>query len=148
MASQTKPSEICAILETIGAASLTAGTYNSTTWVEASDFQQYLGVFVGGLTAATGTLVFSLVQATDTAGTASKAISAATATITDDTFDDKQIMINLKTTDLDLANGFRFVGLQAVTATAATLGGAILMGFNPYHGPASDFNAAVLQVVN
>ena len=149
MANQKKFSEAIAIVENIGAASLTANTYNSTTWVDMKEFQRFAGVLVGGLTAATGTMVFSLVQATTTTGTSSKAIANCTAVITDDTFDDKQIIINGSAADLDLANGFRFVGLQIVTAVAATIAGAVLLGVYPYDGPASDSDHAdVAQIIN
>jgi hypothetical protein len=149
MANQKKFSEIVAVLERIAPASLTAATYNSTTWVEIDDFQKFAGVYMGGAVAAGGTMDFSLVQATDTAGTGSKAISNCTATQLGASDDDEDIIINCTAADLDLANGFRFVGLEITTATAATIAGAYLLGVYPYNGPASDNdNASVTQIVN
>ena len=149
MANQKKGSEIIAVLENIPAQDLTTATYNSTTWVKADKFQRYMGVFNGGALAASAVLDFSLVQATTSTGTSSKAIANCTATQLGAADDNKQIIINCTVADLDLANSFDFIGLEITTVATAALGAAILYGLYPFDGPASDNDHAdVDEIVN
>jgi hypothetical protein len=141
-----KPAEVAAVVAALDPASLTANTYY-TDWVLADDFEQYMGVVLVGAIASTGTCDIALSQATDGSGTGAKDIVAATQLTQAGTDSNKQVVLQCRADQLDLAGGFRYIAVEVVTATAATIGGAALIGFNPKYGPAKDYDIASVDEI-
>lgn len=143
-----KPSEQIALLQTVSPQSLAAGTLN-TSCIDVSKFHTLLAVIDTGVLGASATVDFSLDQAKDTSGTGVKAITGKAITqIVKATGDDKQAVINLRTSELDVEGGFDCVRMKLVVGTAASLVGARLYGIGPRYLPASDYNpASVVQIV-
>lgn len=142
----TKPSERAAIVATIDPASLTANTYVSD-WVDASKFDNLMAVILLGAITANGTFNAKLIQSKAADGSnsidvPSKSVTQLTAAGTDS---NKQALINLRGDEL--TEGYRYVALSITTATAATIAGAAILGFNPNYGPASDYDLASVDEI-
>jgi hypothetical protein len=59
----------------------------------------------------------------------------------------KQALVNLKTSDLDYNNGFRWVRLSVTLATAGADFGAVVIGLDRRYGAATDGDAATVDEV-
>jgi hypothetical protein len=142
-----KPSEHAPLVAVLSPQSAT--TVQSTGYVD-------MGLFPGGILATvvvgalgSGTTVDAkLQQATTSAGAGvkdvtGKGITQLTQAGTDA---DKQVEINCRQDDLDIAGGFRWVRLTVTPATSTALIFACIRGFGALYGPAADLTT-VDQVV-
>lgn len=136
-----KPAEKAAVAATIDPASLSANTYVSD-WVDMADFEQVMAVILVGAISTNGTLDAKLRQATDASGTGAKDIAghAITQLTQAGTDSNKQVILQTRQDLLDVDGGFRYVALSLTTATAASIAGAVLLGFNPTYGPAYNYD--------
>lgn len=143
-----KPSELAAVVACIDPDAYTAAAYTSD-YVDMQDFQQVMAVLQVGTMATNSTVDFKLVQATDSSGTGVKDISGKAATqLTEAGSDsDKQVILQARGDELDVAGGFRYVAAIMTVATAASDAGAVLLGFGPQHGPASDYDLASVDEI-
>lgn len=143
------PSEIAAVVGTIDPDAYTAGTV-VTDYANMGQFESLMFVIAVGTMAATSTLDAVVQQATDSGGTGaknlttSKAITQLTAAGTDS---DKQVVINVRAEDLDLANDFDHCALSVTTATAAVDYGVVCLGFGARQLPASDNDLASVDEI-
>jgi hypothetical protein len=115
-----------------------ATTAQSTGWVNAGLYESLQAVLLLGALTTNATVDAKLEQATTSGGAgvkdvAGKAVTQLTEVGTDD---DKQVIINLKSEDLDVAGGFAFVRLTVTPATAAALIAGLLLGWDARYGPA------------
>lgn len=144
------PSEKAAIVATIDPDVLTAAAHSSD-YVDMSEFESLMCVVMAGTLGSSATFDCKLQQATDGSGTGlkditGKSITQLTQASPDDS--DKQAIINLRGEELDVSNGFRYVKAVLTVATASCDGGAVLIGFGPRNGPASDDDlASVAEIV-
>jgi hypothetical protein len=137
-----KPGEIVSILATYDPVSQAAATV-TTGWVDAGNLHSILAVLQTGIMGASGTLDAKLQQATSSAGAGAKDITGKAITqIVKASGDQKQALINLRTSELDVEGGFRYVRLSLTVGTAASLVSAALLGFNVRYEDASVFNQA------
>ena len=105
----------------------TSTQVNGSAYVDVSGFARFVAKFNVGAIASTGTLTVQVRQATSAAGAGVKALIASAALA--DTGDDQDIWLEFKAEDLDVDGGFKFVRLEIVAATAASIVGAELLGF-------------------
>lgn len=143
-----KFAERVAIAATIDPVSQGAGTV-TTGWVSMAQFHSLTALIQSGVLGASATLDAKLQQATSAAGAGAKDITGKALTqIVKASGDNKQATIDVRDTDLDVANGFAFVRLSITVGTAASLVSAVLFGNNPIYVPASAANqAGVVQQV-
>ena len=148
MFTNSKASEMLAILATIDPASQSAGSA-TTGWVSVANHHGLLAVVQTGVLGTLATVDAKLQQATDSTGAGAKDIAGRAITqIVKATGDNKQALINLKPEDLDTLNGFAFVRVALTVGVAASITGAQLLGVNPRFAPADSGNqAAVVQVI-
>ena len=148
MFTNSKASEMLAILATVDPASQSAGTA-TTGWVSVANHHGLLAVVQTGVLGTLATVDAKLQQATDSTGAGAKDVAGRAITqIVKATGDNKQALINLKPEDLDTVNGFGFVRVALTVGVAASISGAQLLGVNPRFAPADAGNqAAVVQVV-
>jgi len=148
MFTNSKASEMIAILATIDPASQSAGSA-TTGWVSVANHHGLLAVVQTGVLGTLATVDAKLQQATDSTGAGAKDVAGRAITqIVKATGDNKQALINLKPEDLDTVNGFGFVRVALTVGVAASITGAQLLGVNPRFAPADTGNqAAVVQVV-
>lgn len=123
-----------------------AGT-EVTPWLSLADFGAIQAVVSVGDMQATSTVDAKLEQATDSSGTGAKDITGKSATqFVAGTDDNKQSIINCRSEELDVANGFDYVRLSVTTATAASDSGGFVIGHNARYQPEADA-ASVKEVV-
>ena len=148
MFTNSKASEMLAILATIDPASQSAGTA-TTGWVSVANHHGLLAVVQTGVLGTLATVDAKLQQATDSSGAGAKDVAGRAITqIVKATGDNKQALINLKPEELDTLNGFGFVRVALTVGVAASITGAQLLGVNPRFAPADSGNqAAVVQVI-
>ena len=148
MFTNSKASEMLAILATIDPASQSAGTA-TTGWVSVANHHGLLAVVQTGVLGTLATVDAKLQQATDSSGAGAKDVAGRAITqIVKATGDNKQALINIKPEELDTVNGFGFVRVTVTVGVAASITGAQLLGVNPRYAPADAGNqAAVVQVI-
>ena len=148
MFTNSKASEMLAILATIDPASQAAGAISSG-WVSVANHLGFLAVVQTGVLGSSATVDAKLQQALDATGTGAKDITGrAIIQIVKATGDNKQALINVKPEDLDTVNGFGFVRVTVTVGAAASVTSAQLIGVNPRFAPADAANqAAVVQVI-
>jgi hypothetical protein len=136
---------IAAVLDPVSQA---AGTV-TTGWVPMSTFENVLAVLLVGAIGASATVDAKLQQASDGSGTGAKDISgkAITQLTKAGTDDNKQVLINVRSEELDVNNGFTHVRLSVTVATAACLISALMLGLDARYQPATQ-KATVDEVVS
>lgn len=142
------PSERAAIVGVIDPDVTAAGAV-STGWVAAKDFLNFMAIVFAGTLGSSATLDAKIEQATDSSGTGAKDVTgkAITQMTQAGTDSDKQAVINVKQADLDIANSFTHLRLTVTVATASSDAGAVLLGFDPTYGSASDYDAATVDEI-
>ncbi len=144
-----KGSEQLSILATLDPGNQAPGVAN-TGWVPLSTHHGLLALVQTGALATGATVDAKLQQAQDVSGTgakdvAGKAISQLTQASNGA---NRQALINLRSEELDVNNGFAYVRLVVTVAAAAANTSAQLMGVNPRLASAETANqAAVAQIV-
>ena len=143
-----RPSEQAAVVGNIDPDVYTAATY-LTAYVPAKNFNQFLAIIQAGTLGASATLDAKIVQATDASGTGSKDVTglAITQLTQAGTDSDNQALINVRADDLDIANSFTHLAISMTVGTATSDAGAVLLGFGPRYGPASDNDASTVDEI-
>lgn len=143
-----RASEQAAVVGIIDPDVTVASTVN-TIWMPAKDFHNFEAIVMVGTLGSSATVDALLEQATDGAGAGAKAITDKAITqLTDGGGDsDKQAIINLRPEELDVENDFTHFRLGVTVAVATSDVGAIVMGVNPHHGPASDNGLASVDEI-
>lgn len=123
----------------------TSTTVNGT-WVSCKNFKRFTAKCQVGAIAASGTFTFRVQQAKDGSGTGAKALKTSAALT--DTGDNQDIWLDFMAEDLDVDNGFDFVRIEAIAATAASVIAAELLGngdarYTPVTQPATLLTATV-----
>lgn len=121
----------------------------TTGWISAAAFASFLAIIMAGDLGASATVDAKIEQATSAAGAGAKDVAglAITQLTKAGTDDNKQALINIQQSDLDLANGFTYFRLSMTVATATSDAGAIVLGFNPRSGAATASDLATVDEV-
>jgi len=144
-----KGSEQLAILATVDPSNQAAGVANSG-WISLSGYHSLLALIETGVLATGSTVDAKLQQATDGNGTGAKDITGKAITQLTQAANgaSRQVLINLRSEELDVNAGFAYVRLVVTVGTAAAYTAAQLLGMNPRYEPADGANqSAVAQVV-
>lgn len=140
------PSENAAILAVTVPDSRTAGTVRSGD-ADMSKFESAMIIITVGEMAATSTLD-AVVHQADSAGANDKVLGTTKAitqlTATDD---NKQVVINVRAEEMDMANNFSNLNLNVTVANAAVDYGVVILGFNPRYAPASDNDVSTVDEI-
>lgn len=127
--------EIMQPLAKIDPASYT--TAQSTGWVAAEGHMRYAALIQVGAIASTGTFNAKLEAATSAAGAGAADITGKAITQLSDTGDNQLLMIDLSADEI---SGYSHIRLTLTPATAATIVGAVLVGYSPRYAPVSQTN--------
>lgn len=143
-----KASELVSILTAYAPASVSASTV-VTSYVPVANHHHLMALLQTGVMGSSGTIDAKIVQATDSSGTSSKDVTGKAITqIVKASGDGKQAIINVRSSDLDVAGGFNHIALSITVGTAASLLSAAILGLSDRFAPASADNATtVAQVV-
>lgn len=136
MSINTLPSSNAVLVGVIDPDAYGAGTVTSG-WISMQDKEAIQALISVGTMAATSTLDAKIEQATDSSGTGAKditgkAITQLTAAGTDS---DKQAVINVFDSELDIVNEFDHVRLSMTVAVAASDAGAVILSQAPVYYP-------------
>ena len=136
-------SERMAIVATIDPVDAATSAVNSD-YVDMSKFSRLMAVVMAG--AITGTIDGKLTESTDGSGGSEQDLTGKTITQLSATDDNKQGVINIH--ESELSAGFDFVRL-VLTPTGGTtnLAGAIILGGDASHEPASDSDLASVNSI-
>lgn len=109
-------------------------------WVHMGTYEAIQAIVMAGTLGSSATLDAKLEQATDSSGTGAKDISgkAITQLTQAGTDSDKQAIINCRSEELDVANGFDYVRLSITVGTAPSDGAGLVLGHYPRYAPATD----------
>ncbi len=153
------PSEVAAVVATIDPDAYAHGAQNSD-WVDMADFESLMAVLSIGTFPDTGsTMDFKLQQATSSGGAGVKDITSKAITQIasgSPIVSDVQAIINVRASELDVNNSFQFVRAVATGADSSSPAdspasttdyGAVLLGFGPRYGPASDNDLATVAEI-
>lgn len=132
------PSERVAVVGVIDPDAYTANTY-VTAFAPVAKFRRFQAIIMAGTLGTNATVNAKLRRATDASGTSAEDITGAAITELTEagTDSDKQVIINYDTQGEE-GNAKDFIGLSVTIGTATSDLGAILLGFDPFHQPASD----------
>lgn len=136
--SNIKPNDRCTLVGVIDPDANTAATY-LTGAVDMANFESVMAVVFAGDLGTSATIDAKLVQATTSGGVykdvTGKAITQLTQAGTDD---NKQAIINCRSDELDVANGYRYVKLSMTVAVATSDSGAAIFGLDARYQPPTD----------
>ena len=141
-------SENVAVVGNVDPDAYAAGTY-TTGWIAAKNFEHFLAIVQVGTLGASATVDAKLQQASDAAGTGAKDITgkAITQLTQAGTDDDKQVLINLRPSEMDMDNNFSHFRLSITVATAASDVGGIVLGVDPLFAPANNTDASSVDEI-
>ena len=113
-----------------------ASTVNGA-WVSMAEFTEAAAIIVVGAMGVSSTLDAKLQQATDATSSGAKDITGKAITqLTEASADgDEIVTIPLRAGEMDIANGFTHVRIQATSAVAAVDYGAVLVRGGAGHRP-------------
>lgn len=136
-----KPNEEATLLSCIDPDAYTAGTVVSA-WVHMGIWDAIQAIVMAGTLGASATLDAKLEQATDSGGTGAKDITgkAITQLTQAGTDSDKQAIINCRSDELDVANGFDYARLSMTIGTATSDAGGLVLGHSARYAPGTDAN--------
>ena len=141
-----KPSEQCAVLATIDPDAYTAAAYTSD-WCDIGKFKKLMAIVCAGTLGASATIDAVLQEATDSSGTGAANITGKAITQLTDagTDSDKQAILEIDAAEMSA--GFTHVAVKVTVATATSDMGAVVLGFEPRFGPASDNDLASVDEI-
>lgn len=133
-----KPSARATVAAVLNPVSQAAATV-TTGWVSMATYDAVLALLQVGALGASGTVDAKLQQASDSGGTGAKDITgkAITQLTKAGTDDNKQVAINCRSDELDVAGGFTHVRLSVTVGTAASLISAVILGMDARYQPAT-----------
>lgn len=142
------PNEQAVLAAIIDPDAYSASTVTSG-WVHMGTYEAIQAIVMAGTLGSSATLDAKLEQATDSSGTSAKDISgkAITQLTQAGTDSDKQAIINCRSEELDVANGFDYVRLSMTIGTATSDAGGLVLGHYPRYAPATDATT-VDEIVN
>ncbi len=144
-----KPSSRFVLMATIDPDVTVASTVTSD-WVSMEKFESAVGEVLMGTLGASATVNAKFEQASDSGGTGAKDVTDSD--ITEQTqagtdASDKQVIINIQSSALDVANSFNHIRLSVTVGVATSDMCATVHGCDPrYDNPATDL-ASVVEIV-
>lgn len=126
---------IAAVLDPISQAAATV----TTGWVSMATYDAICAILQTGALGTGATVDAKLEQATTSGGAGAKDITgkAITQLTEAGSKDNKQVVINCRADELDVAGGFAYVRLSVTVGTAASLINAVILGFDARYQPAT-----------
>lgn len=142
------PSDRVAVLGAIDPDANGAATY-TTGWIDMANWGSVMAIIMAGTLGTSATLDGKFEQAQDGSGTGAKDVAGSDITqlTKAGSDDDKQAVIQLFQSDLDLANAFTHVRLSMTVGTATSDVAALLLGLDARYGPASSSDAATVDEI-
>jgi len=148
MLPNVKINETEAILDLFAPISQGAATVNTPNWIYVGNLHALQARILTGVMSAGSTVAVTVNQATSSGGAGSKAISGKTLNLSQAGGNSGQAnTIDFRPQDLDTNNGYCYVQISAVVATAASLLAMELLGFaryEPVNASGASLNSAAV----
>lgn len=142
-----RPTETMALVGVINPSSKTAGTPDTTAWIKADQFANFLAVNQIGVLGSSATFNAKIEQATSAAGAGAKDVPGKAITaVLKASGDNTQEMIELRPDELDIQNGFFWFRLSQTHGTANGLSAGQVFGVGPRYAPPAQM-ATVTEIV-
>lgn len=118
-------------------------------WIDSSDYMAFAAIVMAGTLGTSATLDAKIEQASDSSGTGAKDLTGAAITQLTQagTDSDKQAVIQFRSEDLDLDNGFNHFRLSMTVAVATSDAGGLVLGYKARQAPASDGDASTVDEI-
>lgn len=138
-----KPSEIAAVVGCIDPDAYSANAY--TAVVDMRNYEQIMAVVMAGELGTNATVDAKLEESANSNGSSATALTgkAITQLTQAGTDSDKQAVLNLRADEMTE----RYAVLTVTVGTATSDVGAVILGFGPNYGPASDYDAATVDEI-
>jgi hypothetical protein len=142
------PSERCAIVGNIDPDAYANGA-QSTGYIPLKDFGRFMAIVQAGDIVSTGTVDAKITAYTSDAGAGAYDVPGAAITQLTQAGSDsnKQAVINFDVDSLAGSTKYTHFRLTVTMGTAGADLGAIVLGFDPRHAPASDGDAATVDSI-
>lgn len=142
------PSEEIGLVGVINPASYAAGT-QTTGWVSVKDFQTFMAILTVGALGTSATVDAKLEQATSSGGAGAKDVTGKSITQLTQAGSDsnKQVIIDLRHSHLDIKNDFSYVRLSVTVAVAASILGAVILGVHAQNTPVTSLDLSTVDEI-
>lgn len=142
------PSEVCAVVGVIDPDAYADAAY-TTDYIAMKNFRRFMAVVMVGDIVSTGTVDAKLIAYTNSSGGGAADITgtAITQLTQAGTDSNKQVVINLNTDSLAGNTEYTHFRLQVTLGTAGADMGAVVLGFDPLYGPASDADLSTVDEI-
>lgn len=138
---RVSPSDRQAVVGVIDPDANAAATY-LTAAIDMSQWQSIQAIIMAGDLGSSATIDAKLTQATTSGGTYKDVTGKSITQLTQAGADDnKQAIINCRSEELDVANGYRYVKLSMTVGTATSDCGAIVLGTDARVQPGTDLTS-------
>lgn len=143
------PSERAAVVGVIDPDVYTAGSTYYTDYIALKNFRRLMGIVLAGDIVSTGKVDAKFIAYTDNAGNGAADVTGTSITQLTEagTDSNKQAVINLDAQTLAGNTLYTHVRLAMTITTANADSGAVVLGFDPLYGPASDFDASTVDEI-
>jgi hypothetical protein len=142
------PTEVCAVVGTIDPDAYTASTY-TTGYIPLGKFRRYLAILSVGTLGTAAVVNAKLIAYTDGSGTGPLDVPGAAITpLTQAGTDaDKYALINFNPEILAGSTRYTHFRLSVTNTVEAMDAAAVVLGFDPLYGPASDNDLATVDEI-
>lgn len=143
------PSEIAAVVGVIDPDAYAANTY-TTGYIPMKLFRRFMAIVTVGDIVSTGVVNAKLIAYTSDAGAGAFDIPGAAITQMTEagTDSNKQAVINFDTAALAGSTEYTHFRLSLALTVAGADAGAVVLGFDPLYGPASDNDASTVDSIS
>jgi len=149
MLSNARPTEINPLLACIAPASVASGATVTSGWVSLAEVLTLQAVINAGVFGAGGTVDAKIQQATSATGTGAKDITGKAITqLVAAGGNNRQAIINLRSSDLDCDNNYAFVQVSITVGGAAVLLSASVIAGAVRYMAKSTMLSSIAQVVS
>jgi hypothetical protein len=122
-------SDYSSAVDYVAPAAVTTATWTST-WLDMAKYNKVKYTVLVGAVGSNSTIQPTILQATDTSGTGSKAVTlTGSVTASQITASNTVSVYNVAGSQLDAANNFRYVRASVVVATASAVMGVLAEGY-------------------
>lgn len=142
------PSEICAVVGNIDPDAYANSTVATNEYIPLKNFRRFMAIVQAGDIVSTGTVDAKLITYTNGSGSGAEDVtgSAITQLTQAGTDSNKQVVINFDPAKLAGSAATHFK-LSVTMGTAGADLSAIVLGFDPLYGPASDSDTSTVDEI-
>jgi len=142
------PTEVAAVVGSIDPDAYSNAAY-TTDYIALKYFRRYMAIIMAGTLGSSATIDAKLTVYTNSSGGGAYDVPGAAITQLTQagTDSDKQAIINFNTDTIAGSTKYTHMKLTVTVGTAASDMGAVVLGFDPCYGPASDADVSTVDEI-